>query len=158
MFLERNRWRHREDDLSLPCAPLYHSAPQAAVNLTIRKGGTVVIMERFDPERYLEFVETYKITHSQLVPSMFSRMLKLPQAVRQRHDLASLEIAIHAAAPCPIQVKEQMISRGGGRSSKSTTAPRKDWGSPRATAPNGWRTKERSARCCSANCTSSTMR
>jgi long-chain acyl-CoA synthetase len=112
MFLER-LWRYREGMIYLSPAPLYHSAPQAAVNLTIRKGGTVVIMERFDPERYLEFVETYKITHSQLVPSMFSRMLKLPQAVRQRHDLASLEIAIHAAAPCPIQVKEQMIAWWG---------------------------------------------
>ncbi len=112
MFLDR-LWQYREGMIYLSPAPLYHSAPQAAVNLTIRKGGTVVIMERFDPERYLEFVETYKVTHSQLVPSMFSRMLKLPQAVRQRHDLSSLEIAIHAAAPCPIQVKEQMIAWWG---------------------------------------------
>jgi long-chain acyl-CoA synthetase len=112
MFLDR-LWQYREGMIYLSPAPLYHSAPQAAVNLTIRKGGTVVIMERFDPERYLEFVETYKITHSQLVPSMFSRMLKLPEAVRQRHDLSSLEIAIHAAAPCPIQVKEQMIAWWG---------------------------------------------
>ena len=59
-------------------APLYHSAPQAAVGLTIRNGGTAIIMERFDPEQYLALVEKYQVTHSQLVPTMFSRMLKLP--------------------------------------------------------------------------------
>ena len=94
-------------------APLYHSAPQASVGLTIRCGGTAVIMERFDPERYLQLVEQYSITHSQLVPTMFSRMLKLPDEVRSRYDTSSLEIAIHAAAPCPVQVKEQMIEWWG---------------------------------------------
>ena len=94
-------------------APLYHSAPQAAVNLTIRMGGTVIIMESFDPERYLELIEKWGVTHSQLVPTMFSRMLKLPEAVRERYDLSSLEIAIHAAAPCPAAVKEDMIEWWG---------------------------------------------
>ena len=94
-------------------APLYHSAPQAAVGLTIRSGGTAVIMEKFDPEQYLALIEKYRITHSQLVPTMFSRLLKLPEAARRRHDLSSLEIAIHAAAPCPVQVKEQMIEWWG---------------------------------------------
>ena len=70
-------------------------------------------METFDPERYLQLVETYRVTHSQLVPTMFSRMLKLPEAVRHRYDLSSLEIAIHAAAPCPAPVKEQMIEWWG---------------------------------------------
>src|SRR5690348_14910412 len=106
-------WRYRDRMIYLSPAPLYHSAPQAAVNLTIRQGGTAIIMERFDPEQYLQLVETYKVTHSQLVPTMFSRMLKLPEAVRRRHDLSSLEIAIHAAAPCPVQVKEQMIEWWG---------------------------------------------
>jgi long-chain acyl-CoA synthetase len=94
-------------------APLYHSAPQAAVNLTIRMGGTAIIMESFDPERYLELIEIYGVTHSQLVPTMFSRMLKLPEATRKRYDLSSLEIAIHAAAPCPVQVKREMIDWWG---------------------------------------------
>ena len=94
-------------------APLYHSAPQAAVSLTIQIGGTAIIMERFDPERYLALVEQYRVTHSQLVPTMFSRMLKLPTDVRERYDLSSLETAIHAAAPCPAQVKEQMIDWWG---------------------------------------------
>ncbi len=106
-------WQYREDMIYLSPAPLYHSAPQAAVNLTIRMGGTAVIMERFDPVEYLRHVEHYQITHSQLVPTMFSRMLKLPASERERFDLSSLEVTIHAAAPCPPQVKEQMIDWWG---------------------------------------------
>ncbi|HEV2549152.1 MAG TPA: AMP-binding protein [Stellaceae bacterium] len=106
-------WRYREGMIYLSPAPLYHSAPQAAVSLTIRMGGTAIIMEHFDPEQYLALIERYRVTHSQLVPTMFSRMLKLPEEVRRRYDLSSLEIAIHAAAPCPIPVKEQMIEWWG---------------------------------------------
>jgi long-chain acyl-CoA synthetase len=106
-------WQYREGMIYLSPAPLYHSAPQAAVSLTIRMGGTVVVMERFDAEHYLQLVEKYRVTHSQLVPTMFSRLLKLPDEVRRRYDLGSLEIAIHAAAPCPVQVKEQMIDWWG---------------------------------------------
>src|SRR5712664_3701300 len=111
-FLQK-LWHYREGMIYLSPAPLYHSAPQAAVNLTIRNGGTAIIMESFDPERYLELVEKWGVTHSQLVPTMFSRMLKLPEAARKRHDLSSLEIAIHAAAPCPGLVKADMIEWWG---------------------------------------------
>ncbi|HYW63954.1 MAG TPA: AMP-binding protein [Bradyrhizobium sp.] len=111
-FLQK-LWRYREGMSYLSPAPLYHSAPQAAVNLVIRNGGTAVIMESFDPERYLQLVEKYRPSHSQLVPTMFSRMLKLPSELRSRYDLSSLEVAIHAAAPCPPQVKEQMIEWWG---------------------------------------------
>jgi long-chain acyl-CoA synthetase len=106
-------WQYRAGMIYLSPAPLYHSAPQAAVGLTIRMGGTAIIMERFDAEHYLQLVEKYHVTHSQLVPTMFSRLLKLPDEVRRRYDLGSLEIAIHAAAPCPVQVKEQMIDWWG---------------------------------------------
>ena len=106
-------WRYREDMMYLSPAPLYHSAPQAAVSLTIRIGGTVVIMEKFDPMDYLSLIERYKISHSQLVPTMFSRMLKLSDQERATYDLSSLEVAIHAAAPCPPQVKEAMIDWWG---------------------------------------------
>lgn len=106
-------WGYREDMVYLSPAPLYHSAPQAAVNLTIRTGGTVVIMERFDPLEYLHLIQRYQITHSQLVPTMFSRMLKLTEAERASADLSSLEVAVHAAAPCPVMVKEQMIEWWG---------------------------------------------
>jgi long-chain acyl-CoA synthetase len=111
-FLQK-LWQYREGMIYLSPAPLYHAAPQAAVNLTIRNGGTVIIMESFDPERYLELVEKWGVTHSQLVPTMFSRMLKLPEAARNRYDLSSLEIAIHAAAPCPAMVKDDMIKWWG---------------------------------------------
>jgi long-chain acyl-CoA synthetase len=106
-------WRYRDGMIYLSPAPLYHSAPHVAINLTIRIGGTAVIMEHFDPERFLELVAAHGATHSQLVPTMFSRMLKLPESVRRRHDLSSLEVAIHAAAPCPIPVKQAMIDWWG---------------------------------------------
>ena len=111
-FLQK-LWQYREGMIYLSPAPLYHSAPQAAVNLTIRMGGTAIIMESFDPQRYLELVEQWGVTHSQLVPTMFSRMLKLPEEVRAAYDLSSLEIAVHAAAPCPAAVKDEMIKWWG---------------------------------------------
>jgi len=106
-------WQYREGLTCLSPAPLYHSAPQASVGLAIRNGGTVIIMEKFDPEQFLSLVERYRVTHSQLVPTMFSRMVKLPEQVRSRYDLSSLETAIHAAAPCPVPVKQQMIDWWG---------------------------------------------
>ncbi|HKY89644.1 MAG TPA: AMP-binding protein [Nevskiaceae bacterium] len=106
-------WKFREGMVYLSPAPLYHSAPLASVALVIRNGGTAIIMEHFDPEEFLALVERHRVTHTQLVPTMFSRMLKLPDAVRSRYDLSSLELAIHAAAPCPAQVKDQMIAWWG---------------------------------------------
>src|SRR5215468_1945529 len=111
-FLQK-LWQYREGMIYLSPAPLYHSAPQAAVNLTIRMGGTAIIMESFDPERYLALVQTWGVTHTQLVPTMFSRMLKLPEEVRAASDLSSLEIAVHAAAPCPALVKDDIIKWWG---------------------------------------------
>ncbi len=70
-------------------------------------------MEHFDPEHYLSLIEKYSVSHTQLVPTMFSRMLKLPPEMRDKYRRDSLEIAIHAAAPCPVQVKEQMIEWWG---------------------------------------------
>jgi long-chain acyl-CoA synthetase len=102
-------WRFREDMVYLNPAPLYHSAPQASVAITLRLGATAVIMEHFDPAQFLELVSRYRVTHSQMVPTMFSRLLKLPEEVRRAADLSSLEVIVHAAAPCPIPVKEQMI-------------------------------------------------
>jgi long-chain acyl-CoA synthetase len=108
-----NVWRFREGTIHLSPAPLYHTAPLLAVAMTIRMGGTAVIMEHFDPEQFLALVEHHRVTHSVLVPTMFSRMLKLPDDVRRRYDVSSLETAFHGAAPCPIQVKEQMIGWWG---------------------------------------------
>ncbi len=111
-FLD-NLWKYEDGMTYLSPAPLYHSAPQAAVGLSLRRGGTVVVMDNFDPEQYLMLVEKYKITHSQLVPTMFSRMLKLPEDVKHKYDLSSLKVAVHAAAPCPVPVKEKMIEWWG---------------------------------------------
>jgi fatty-acyl-CoA synthase len=81
--------------------------------LVLDTGGTTVIMEKFDAVRALELIEAYRITHSQWVPIMFVRMLKLDEAIRRQFDLSSMQVAIHAAAPCPIDVKEKMIEWWG---------------------------------------------
>ncbi len=108
-----NLWQYEDEMIYLSPAPLYHSAPLAANNLAISHGGTCIIMERFDPAQYLALIEQYRVTHTQLVPTMFSRMLKLPEEERLAHDLSSLKFTVHAAAPCPVQVKEQMIEWWG---------------------------------------------
>jgi long-chain acyl-CoA synthetase len=94
-------------------APLYHAAPLAYNMSVLRFGGTTVIMEHFDAEEALALIEKHSITHSQWVPTMFVRFLKLPEATRKRFDLSSHKVAIHAAAPCPVQVKEAMIQWWG---------------------------------------------
>jgi acyl-CoA synthetase (AMP-forming)/AMP-acid ligase II len=101
------------DSVYLSPAPLYHSAPLFYCMSTMRLGATVVCMEQFDPEAALRLVEQYRVTHSQWVPTMFVRMLKLPDAARARYDLSSHRCAIHAAAPCPVEVKLAMIEWWG---------------------------------------------
>lgn len=94
-------------------APLYHAAP-LRFSATIQAiGGTVVVLERFDPEAALAAIEKYGVTHSQWVPTHFVRMLKLPEDVRARYDHSTLKVAIHAAAPCPPDVKRAMIGWWG---------------------------------------------
>ncbi|PWR22022.1 acyl-CoA synthetase [Zavarzinia compransoris] len=94
-------------------APLYHAAPLRWC-MTIQKlGGTVVVMEKFDAETCLALIEKYRVNAAQFVPTHFVRMLKLPQAARQAHDLSSLKFAVHAAAPCPVPVKRQMLDWWG---------------------------------------------
>jgi long-chain acyl-CoA synthetase len=101
------------DTMYLSPAPLYHAAPLRYTMAVQRLGGTVVVMRHFDAEQYLKLVEQYRITASQLVPTMFVRMLKLPEAVRKQYDMSSLRCAIHAAAPCPVPIKQQMIAWWG---------------------------------------------
>jgi long-chain acyl-CoA synthetase len=102
-------WDIRKGEITLVPAPLYHSAPSAATGLTIGLNGAAVVMERFDEEAALRAIETYRVTYAQFVPTMFSRMLKLPPEVRARYDLSSLRYVLHGAAPCPIPVKQAMI-------------------------------------------------
>jgi long-chain acyl-CoA synthetase len=94
-------------------APLYHSAPLVYCMSMHRVGATVVVMERFDPSECLAMIETHRVTHAQFVPTMFVRMLQLPEHERKRYDLSSLRSVVHAAAPCPIAVKRQMIEWWG---------------------------------------------
>jgi long-chain acyl-CoA synthetase len=102
-----------QDTVYLSPAPLYHAAPLRFCRAAHRVGGTVVVMEHFDPEQYLALVERYRCTFSQVVPTMFIRLLKLPPEVRSRYDLSSLVAVVHAAAPCPAEVKAQMIEWWG---------------------------------------------
>ena len=102
-----------DESIYLSPAPLYHAAPLAFTMNCIRTGVPVVVMEHFEAEFALECIERYKITHSQWVPTMFVRMLKLPEETRLKYDVSSLRCAIHAAAPCPIPIKEQMIDWWG---------------------------------------------
>ena len=101
------------DSIYLSPAPLYHAAPLRFNMTVMRFGGTSVIMEHFDAEEALRLIEVHGITHSQWVPTMFVRMLKLAPGIRARHRHDTLKVAIHAAAPCPVQVKEQMIDWWG---------------------------------------------
>lgn len=102
-----------EDTVYLSPAPLYHAAP-LRYNLTMnRLGATTIIMERFDPEQALALIEKYKCTHSQWVPTMFVRFMKLPAEARTRYDVSSMKVAIHAAAPCPVEVKQAMMDWWG---------------------------------------------
>ena len=99
----------REGMTYLSPAPLYHSAPQASVSAALRLGCTTIVMEHFDPEQWLALVERHRVTHCQMVPVMFNRLLRLPQEMRARYDTSSLECIVHAAAPCPVHVKRAMI-------------------------------------------------
>lgn len=111
--LQRNTWNFNEDTVYLSPAPLYHSAPMGFTTGTHANGGTVVMMPRFDELGALKAIADYQVTHSQWVPTMFSRMLKLDPDTRHQFDLSSHQVAIHAAAPCPKGVKQQMFEWWG---------------------------------------------
>jgi long-chain acyl-CoA synthetase len=113
----RFRWREPfgfgADTVYLSPAPLHHAAPLSFSIFAMMRGGSVVVMSRFDPAGALASIERHKVTHSQWVPTMFFRMLALPEAVRGGFDLASHRCAIHAAAPCPVEIKGRMIAWWG---------------------------------------------
>ena len=101
------------DSVYLSPAPLYHAAPLRFTMSWMRGGATIVVMEHFDPVEMLKLIERYRVTHMQVVPTMFVRLLKLSGEERRRYDTSSLQVVIHAAAPCPIPVKREMIEWWG---------------------------------------------
>lgn len=98
-----------EDTVYLSPAPVYHAAPLRFGGVIHAVGGTLVMMEKFDAEGFLQAVQKHRVTHTQMVPTMFVRLLKLPEGVRTSYDVSSLTCVVHAAAPCPVEVKRQMI-------------------------------------------------
>ncbi|MBW0101177.1 acyl-CoA synthetase [Pseudonocardia sp. KRD291] len=102
-----------DDTVYYSPAPVYHAAPLRFGGIVHALGGTVVMPQRFDAEAALSAIGTYGVTHSQWVPTMFVRMLKLPDEIREKADVSSLRVAIHAAAPCPVDVKQKMIDWWG---------------------------------------------
>ncbi|MGI9597363.1 MAG: AMP-binding protein [Acidimicrobiales bacterium] len=108
-----SRYQYGPEMVYLSPAPMYHAAPLAYSTAVHRVGGTLVIMERFDAAQCLADIERFGVTHSQFVPTMFVRMLKLDGATRDASDLSTLKVAVHAAAPCPVAVKQQMIDWWG---------------------------------------------
>ncbi len=99
----------RPDMHTLVTAPMYHSAPNAQALFALALGIELTVMPRFEPEEFLRLVSEHAITHAQTVPTMFVRLLELPDEVRARYDLGSLECVVHAAAPCPAHVKQRII-------------------------------------------------
>jgi long-chain acyl-CoA synthetase len=107
--LERAMLGMGADSIYLCPAPLYHAAGLQWSAGVHEMGGTLVVMEKFDEEQFLALIEREHVTHSQVVPTMLVRVLKLPEDVRAKYDLSSLECIVHAAAPCPVDVKRKMI-------------------------------------------------
>jgi acyl-CoA synthetase (AMP-forming)/AMP-acid ligase II len=133
---QKDRYGSGPHTVYLSPAPLYHTAPLAFTTSTHRLGGTVVVLRKFTPEGALEAIETYGITATQMVPTMFLRMLRLPKAQREGYDVSSLTHVVHAAAPCPIETKEQMIAwfgpiiyeyYGGSEGNGSTFITSEEW-------------------------------
>jgi acyl-CoA synthetase (AMP-forming)/AMP-acid ligase II len=101
------------DSVFVNPGPFYHAAPLRMMMAVHRLGGTVIGFERFEPEATLRAIAHYRATHAFLVPTMFLRMLRLPEDLRQSHDLSSMRCAIHGAAPCPLSVKDAMMAWWG---------------------------------------------
>lgn len=100
-------------NVALVTGPLYHLFSQAILMATFHAGGTVVVMERFDPEQCLALIEKHRVTHSALVPTLFVRLLRLPDEVKARYDLSTFRHVVHSGAPCPPEIKRAMLDWWG---------------------------------------------
>ncbi|MGH9170420.1 MAG: acyl-CoA synthetase [Acidimicrobiales bacterium] len=136
----------RDDNVHLVGSPLYHTAVLVFSGAALHFGHTVVIMDKWSPEGMLARIETHKVTHSHMVPTQFRRLLAMPEAARLGYDLSSMRHMIHAAAPCPVEVKRRMIewwgatvdeyyaaSEGGG-----TVVTADDWMKRPGTVGKAW--------------------
>jgi len=130
------RYEVGEGSVMLSPAPLYHTAPLVYGMAAHRLGASLVIMERFDAEAVLRLIERYRVTFTQMVPTMFVRLLALPEDVRSRYDLSSLQKIVHAAAPCPVEIKRRTIEwlgpiiyeyYGGSEGNGSTFITPEEW-------------------------------
>jgi long-chain acyl-CoA synthetase len=101
------------DDVHLTTSPMYHTAPLAYTWFSMNFEHGVVLMDRWDPERALQLIEKHRVTTSHMVPTQFHRLLMLPDEVKERYDVSSLRAVLHAAAPCPIDVKRRMLEWWG---------------------------------------------
>jgi long-chain acyl-CoA synthetase len=131
-----HRYGMTESGVYLSPAPLYHAAGVNYAMAAHRVGATSILIPKFDAESVLRLIETHRVTHAQFVPTMFVRMLKLPEAVRESYDVSSLECVIHAAAPCPVDVKHRMMKwfgpiiheyYGGTEGFAGTTIDPQEW-------------------------------
>ena len=138
LFADRLSRRYGINDRSvlLSPAPFYHTAPLAYANGAARLGATIVMLERFDAEAALAAIERYKVTFTQMVPTMFHRLLQLPDDTRRKYDLSSLQCIVHAAAPCPVPTKQAMMEwlgpiiyeyYGGSEGNGSTFITPQEW-------------------------------
>ena len=140
----------RDGNVHLSTSPNYHTAVTTFAGNALHAGHRVVFMDKWDPEETLRLIERYGCTHTHMVPTQFHRMLQLPEEVRARYDVSSMRWAIHAAAPCPIDVKRKMLdwwgpviweyyaaTEGGG-----TTATPEDWQKYPGTVGTAWATSE----------------
>ncbi|MEJ6671979.1 MAG: acyl-CoA synthetase [Pseudomonadales bacterium] len=109
----QTRYDFNEATIYLSPAPLYHAAPLGFTLNVLRYGGCVIVMPQFDPETALQLLQDHNVTHAQFVPTMFVRMLKLPDDLKSQYTFPKLRYAIHAAAPCPVSIKHQMIDWWG---------------------------------------------
>jgi len=103
----------QDDNVHIVGSPLYHTAVMRFSGASIHLGHTIVLMDKWDPEEMLRLIEKYKVTSSHMVPTQFHRLLALPEATRNNYDMSSLRHMIHAAAPCPVDVKYKMIEWWG---------------------------------------------
>jgi len=124
------------DTTYLSPAPLYHAAPLNWCLAILRLGGKIIFMDKFEPQEFLAQINNNCVTHTQVVPTMFVRLLKMPEEIRKQYDTSSLKVVVHAAAPCPREIKQQMIDwlgdviyeyYGGSESNGVTALDSEEW-------------------------------